>query len=661
MIMNNSFIGYHYDIARGAYLKPDYFKEAIRLAAASGFTHFLPYLENMIQLPSIKNACPQCAYTENDWREFETVADKAGIELVPHFNVIGHTGHIGSVYPELAGQDGEQEIDVTIELTRQWTLRCLEEFCEFSTAKYFLIGGDEWQPPKHLLAKQEFNVARAWVGQVNLATDYLIAKGRMPIVWHDMLLHYPEALERLSLKAVIAFWFYDEDSDYLVLDMFKQLGFRTIMASGMCSDLSRRRVRAIQCAINAAQKYGADGFLMTSWGDCRWEKQKLNIPFIGNLIRSEELPDAIIEAISLLESLLKAPADATFTKRWKVTLDRLLQDKAWTEFPEYHSYLSAVLRGDTEKEAESYKQFHYVESPLFKKISQQIKRKPTSVGNKANALVTPKPFCLMVEEREKEGPVLRLFNKGETFVIYPKYGGSLQDWRLDESPIIPHLLPGFLEKHDFLPGGYGSYTRVGGFRPIWALGTHHNPCIIWQYPFLWAVHEDTPEKIVIELKREFYHVVISYRISIEKGKSGFSYEARAKNKLNMVYGAFNFHVWLVSSSSDILQTSFVWQEHGQKKQLTIGEQHDSFFRIPANDSITVNKMDWSMKIVSEPDKTAGYFIDWSTTFLTPDIHGIYRKLSAGDEVKTRWVFSVNRNLTEPMVSGPPAFEDKALA
>ena len=43
--------GKNYDIARGAYLKPEYFRQAIKLAAEAGFTYFLPYMENMQILP----------------------------------------------------------------------------------------------------------------------------------------------------------------------------------------------------------------------------------------------------------------------------------------------------------------------------------------------------------------------------------------------------------------------------------------------------------------------------------------------------------------------------------------------------------------------------------------------------------------------------------
>ena len=68
-------------------------------------------------------------------------------------------------------------------------LRCLEEFCSFSRSEYFLIGGDEWNVPPHLLKQKNVDAGRAWCDYVNLAVDYLDSQNRIPIVWHDMLVH----------------------------------------------------------------------------------------------------------------------------------------------------------------------------------------------------------------------------------------------------------------------------------------------------------------------------------------------------------------------------------------------------------------------------------------------------------------------------------------
>lgn len=133
--MSPPFLGFHYDIARGTYPTHEVIQRALRLAGESGYTHFLPYLENMIRLPSMERACPKSAYAAEDWATFKAVAHDAGIELVPHFNVIGHSEKLSPAYPEFCGQphgNGHREIDPETPAARAWMLRCLQEFCDIS-------------------------------------------------------------------------------------------------------------------------------------------------------------------------------------------------------------------------------------------------------------------------------------------------------------------------------------------------------------------------------------------------------------------------------------------------------------------------------------------------------------------------------------------------
>ena len=637
---------YHYDIARGAYLKPAIFKQALQLAARSGFTHFLPYLENMLRVPSMERACPDCAYTAEEWQAFDATAREAGIELMPHFNVIGHTDRICEVYPELAGKPGEKQLDVTLDIVRDWTVRCLEEFCVFSEGEMFLIGGDEWQTPNHLLADPAFDVGMAWAGQINLACDCLVKQGRVPVVWHDMLMHYPNALEALSRDAVIAFWFYDEDSDYPVLDTFRQYGFRTIMASGMCNGtFSPRRKRAFDCAIAAAEWYGSDGVMMTSWTDGRWEKQSLNIALIGQILRGETPPQPIVNALGALECLDKLPHDSAYSEACRARLGRLAEDDAWQAFPTAQEWIRTVAAGDTAREREIYQRSQEPEGPLWDALFSTEE----AVGPKASE---PTPaaaprrdrFGLTVEESGPLGPALRVCNGAETFVVYPKYGASLQDWQIDGVPVIAHSLPSFREACEYLPGGYRSYKGVGGFRPIWALGTQHNPCILWQGPFEFAVLEKTYSVVELELCRDMAHVTVRYRVRVVRGEPGFRYSAEASNKMANCFGAFNFNLALAVRPEDVDATGFEWEENGVSRDLTLNDQFDSFFVIPAAAGIHVRTRRWEVVIESDPDTTAGYYTDWSTRFLTPDLHGQYRALAPGDRYATTWRFTATARM-----------------
>jgi len=591
------FRGFHYDIARGSHLSPAVFLTAITTAARAGYTHFLPYLENMIRLPALEKACPVAAYTAADWQRFQQTAREHHIELVPHFNVIGHAELIVPAYPELGGEaaPGWHDLDPERPATRDWTLRCLGEFCDISESEYFLIGGDEWQPPRHLLERPDFDVARAWVNQINLAVEFLVARGRRPIVWHDMLLHYPTALRDLSRHAVIAFWFYDEDSDYPILEFFQRHGFAVFMATGLVANpcrLMQRGVNALRCAARAAQRHHAQGLIVTTWNDCRWENQAFNIPASASVLRGAPAPD-IVTATTLAALRGRLPVEER---------------------------LAAELARPIWKRHEDLRELIRAEQPRIPKPPAPVVRHP----------IADHGFGL-----DTTNDRLRFRNDNETFEVLPAFGASLQSWLVGGWEIIPagnltQTLP---------PGGYRSFAAVGGFRPIWALGAHSNPCILWQYPYDWRIIEQTGERIVVELFRDFPHVGIRLRISITRGEPGFTYEARATNRLEHAWGAFNFNLPLAITSADVTGLKFQWEDAGRERETSLTEECQTAFAVPARGPLTVAGTAWTLHIEAAPEQTALYFVDWSPAFITPDLRGVYRPRAVNEETVTRWRFT----------------------
>lgn len=630
-----AFVGYHYDIARGAYLKPDVFHEALRTAAASGFTHFLPYLEAMIRLPSSAKASPACAYDAELWRGFEATAKAAGIELVPHFNVIGHTEQYARAYPELMGNPQEPELDACREDAQAWVTRCLREFCAFSTSRHFLIGGDEWQAPNHRLAEPGFSVAGTWTAAINRAVDCLAAEGRVPLVWHDMAIHYPEALENLSRDAVILFWFYDEDSDYPALDFFRRRGFRTIMAGGILEGiLSARTAAGFDCAIASARRHNADGIMMTSWGDGRWEFQRLNIVLTGRRLKGQPWPDAILRAGALRGALARFPLPT-----WQQELDQCLESPTWAEFPEARDVLRAERRGDRKEVARIYSLSQHPGG-----MTDSLQRPPAAPAKSVRSEGLPAPGTSfgLEEDRDPDGSaVLRFRNGDEVFAIYTRYGGVLQDWRIGETVIIPHSMPRYLAspRGKALPGGYRSHGAAG-LRPIWALGTHSNPCILWQYPCSWTVIESNDDRVTVEFGREFPHVDFHCRIGMRRGATGFSCEARAVNRLPgpPVAAGFSFNLALELDPDDVEDLTFAW-EADARHRASLPEAATSLVAIPAREHLEIRSSRWIVTILSDPAETAGYWADWAPGYyVTPDLHGMYHERQPGEETVVRWQF-----------------------
>lgn len=642
--MKNPVLCFHYDIARGTYLLPEIFCEALRLAARSGYTHFLPYLENMIRLPSIERACPSCAYTPEEWGRFEAVAEEVGIELVPHFNVIGHAERIAPAYPELCGAGAagaSLEIDVTKLEAKEWMRRCLGEFCGFSRGRYFLIGGDEWQPPAFLLDRPDVDVASVWVGWINAAIEYLVERGRQPIVWHDMLIHYPQTQALLSKHAVIAFWFYDRDSDYAALATFKDLGFRTLMATSVFENglplVGQRVLEALGCATAATKRHACDGTMVTSWETCRWEYLSYAIPAAAEVLGGKELPTEIIEASTLFATWTKLPSDSALAAQWKSRVEILLDSPAWAAAPELRRLLRAKLVGDEADDRASYAQYHYCEGDGYENLLNPPPQLPWPTNFTISEMPEPSSFGIYVTHDAERGDMLRFCNGDESFVVYPKFGASLQQWQRSGNILIPSGISDFL-KNPRRPGGYRSYSAVGGFRVIWALGTHSNPCILWQYPWEWSVEEQADGPSQATLRLVLPHGIFRIVIAMERGVPGFSYEVRCINQLDTTFGAFNFNLPLAFGADDPNDMKLSWSEDRSLRECTIASVARSGFWIPASGSLTIHHPRRPLRIEASLRETAGYFVDWGRGFMTPDLRGRYRKLVAGEETVARWSF-----------------------
>ena len=186
-------------------------------------------------------------YTKTDIREVVDFAHALGIKVVPEIEIPGHETAACAAYPFLScrpealeGEDtfmhpswrtkavGKRVFCLGKETTYRFLEGVLDEVCELFPDEYVHLGGDEapiwnWKSCancqeriRRLRLKDE--VALKHFAMRHFA-DYVISKGRTPIVWDD-----DSAEAGLSKKTIVMVWHEPEDAEAVMNN-----GYRVIM------------------------------------------------------------------------------------------------------------------------------------------------------------------------------------------------------------------------------------------------------------------------------------------------------------------------------------------------------------------------------------------------------------------------------------------------
>lgn len=160
-------------------------------------------------------------YTKDEMREIVAYCDERGIEVVPEFDIPGHTSALLSAIPSLSCTGEAVEIkthqgifkDVLClakEETYNTVISIIDEFLEIFPGKYFHIGGDEtpskrWEScPECQKRMKELGIENYTEYQnyfMNRIVDYLESKGRHCIVWNDSA-----KAGNLDKRAIVQYW-----------------------------------------------------------------------------------------------------------------------------------------------------------------------------------------------------------------------------------------------------------------------------------------------------------------------------------------------------------------------------------------------------------------------------------------------------------------------
>jgi hypothetical protein len=207
--------GFHIDMNISQFTGP-YLKKELKRLADLGYDTIIWEVENNITW----EACPECvspdAFTKAEFKEILAYSRGLGLEPIPLLQTIGHCEYVlkHARYKPLA--EVPDRIDqycpqnpAVVPFLRKW----IDEYLEvFGDIRYFHLGADEaytlGECPRCRAYAAAHSLSALYIDHINSMSQPLIAKGIRPVIWADMLLHHPEALDRLSKQVVIYDWLY---------------------------------------------------------------------------------------------------------------------------------------------------------------------------------------------------------------------------------------------------------------------------------------------------------------------------------------------------------------------------------------------------------------------------------------------------------------------
>lgn len=276
--------GYMLDISRGKVPKLAYLKTLADQLADLRYNQFQLYIDAPVYSYKglEKYLTDRDVLTCEEIQELDTYCKERFIDLVPNQNSLGHMESWVKMedFAPLGIQRDDGQPTTTIDPLDPRSLEFVDRLyggmMDAYSSKLINVGMDE---PFELGMGQTKEACEKY-GTGTVYTDYLnkiiaLAKkyGKMPMFWDDVAIKHPEQLERIDKDAIFLDWGYETEK--LVerrCRKLSELGLRFYVCPGSsawCSFTGRsmNAVRNITTYAELAKTFGAEGFLMTEWGN----------------------------------------------------------------------------------------------------------------------------------------------------------------------------------------------------------------------------------------------------------------------------------------------------------------------------------------------------------------------------------------------------------
>jgi hypothetical protein len=225
-----------------------------------------------------------------DILEFDQYCKNLHIDLVPSIASFGHLYKVlrTKTYAHLCElEDSQKEpfsfyermahhtLDISKEESFAFVTKMLKEYMPLFSSGYFNLCADETFDLGKGKSKEladQIGVNNMYIDFVKRICDFIIAKGKQPMFWGDIICGMPEAIQRLPKETICLNWGYAPDHSDRETKIFSETGVLQYVCPGVSgwNQMVNRMKDAydnIRNMCTYAMKYGAIGVLNTDWGD----------------------------------------------------------------------------------------------------------------------------------------------------------------------------------------------------------------------------------------------------------------------------------------------------------------------------------------------------------------------------------------------------------
>lgn len=282
---------YYLDVTRGRVPTLDTLKSLVDILELHKYNQLQLYVEHTFRFDGLSQAWRGAdALDADDILALDEYCARAGIELVPSISTFGHQymalrtdryAELGE-FPEQVGRPfsfvermEHHTLNPLLEGSLELVERMIDQYAPLFRSRKFNICADETfdlGKGRSKARAQAEGVGVLYAGYLTELCAYLERRGLQPMMWADIAVGHPEALDRLRGKGVLLNWQYEPDVDESRTAMVAATGARQYVCPAVhCWNAIMPRIDAAWNNISRMAGYGvahhAEGILITDWGD----------------------------------------------------------------------------------------------------------------------------------------------------------------------------------------------------------------------------------------------------------------------------------------------------------------------------------------------------------------------------------------------------------